>query len=293
MPDTIPYLELFSEIPSDSRMDSLRLVGVGHYLKKTELVDFTFNFYAIGIVLKGSGVFRQINQSGVQRVNPPFYFFVWPGVPLYYGPQRGEWWEERFITLNGIRPAEWHALGWLGETNPTYYPLLDPIGAINLHKHLGQALQSRDSSEIDYAKLCLERYLFDLAGQGKPVTTQSPVPAHQRYAALVEQWRKNPLVSVDMHEVARTEGLSYSRFRQSFAKEQGLSPCACLLNLRMEVCAMLLRTTDTPVKEIAFRAGYSCSETFIRAFHNAYANTPNSYRQTHQHLSMRGTNVSE
>ena len=63
-----------------------------------------------------------------------------------------------------------------------------------------------------------------------------------------------------------------------FSKHLGTTYSAYLTKIRMERAALLLSTTDKPVKEIAAEAGYEDYFYFCRVFREFHAATPTQFR---------------
>lgn len=65
-----------------------------------------------------------------------------------------------------------------------------------------------------------------------------------------------------------------------FRKGCGLSVMAYLNKIRLDVAASLLRNTELPVTEIAWRAGFPDESYFSRSFRKRYGNPPAAYRKS-------------
>jgi len=69
----------------------------------------------------------------------------------------------------------------------------------------------------------------------------------------------------------------------------GLSVMAYLNKIRLDVAASLLRNTELPVTEVAWRAGFPDESYFSRSFRKRYGNPPAAYRKSfpnpYQHAS--------
>lgn len=79
-------------------------------------------------------------------------------------------------------------------------------------------------------------------------------------------------------ELAAVALLSPTHFRRSFRATFGESPRAYLYRRRIGRAKMLLRTTDTPVTEIALEVGYASLGTFTRTFRRLIGQSPTQYR---------------
>jgi AraC family transcriptional activator of mtrCDE len=81
-----------------------------------------------------------------------------------------------------------------------------------------------------------------------------------------------------VERLARTVGLSRSRFMARFTEATGHSPTRILRGLRMREAAQQLRTTNRSVEGVVRAVGYESRSSFVRAFRQAYGREPSDYR---------------
>lgn len=89
--------------------------------------------------------------------------------------------------------------------------------------------------------------------------------------------------ALDLNELASGAALSPFHFHRIFRGMLGETPLEMHRRLRLERAASQLLLGTRPVTAIAFDAGYDTHEAFTRAFRDAYAMPPSSFR-----LSARG-----
>ena len=85
-----------------------------------------------------------------------------------------------------------------------------------------------------------------------------------------EYFRSHYAKTIRMKEAADRVGLSREHFSRLFREEMKEGPATYLRRLRLEAAARLLRTTDLPRGEIAFRTGWPSAgklEQFFRRAH--------------------------
>ena len=97
-----------------------------------------------------------------------------------------------------------------------------------------------------------------------------------RVRRLLEAIQHDP--SHNIVSLARLLNLSRSRLSHLFKSDMGCSLQSFLARRRLEQAATLLWQTDLPVKEISYNVGYSHPSSFVRAFRQKFACTPNDYR---------------
>ena len=90
-------------------------------------------------------------------------------------------------------------------------------------------------------------------------------------AASHEAWPVERLASVS--------GVSEAHFSRSFKQAFGVPPHRYLLTRRIEKATALLRDTDLPITEIAFRTGWESLGTFGRIFRDITGETPSTLRK--------------
>jgi len=78
--------------------------------------------------------------------------------------------------------------------------------------------------------------------------------------------------------LARVSGASEAHFARSFRDAFGVPPHRYLLTRRIERATALLRDTELPVTEIAFRAGWNSLGTFGRTFRDVKGESPGEFR---------------
>jgi AraC family transcriptional regulator len=85
--------------------------------------------------------------------------------------------------------------------------------------------------------------------------------------------------ALDLQTLASGANLSPFHFHRVFRGMVGEAPIELIRRLRLERAAWRLATTDQPVIEAAFDAGYETHEAFTRAFRAAYSTPPTGFRR--------------
>ena len=93
-------------------------------------------------------------------------------------------------------------------------------------------------------------------------------------AASHEAWPVSRLAGVSC--------VSQAHFARSFKEAFGLPPHRYLLTRRIERATALLRETDVPITDIAFRTGWQSLGTFGRTFHDVTGESPREFRAREQ-----------
>lgn len=83
---------------------------------------------------------------------------------------------------------------------------------------------------------------------------------------------------ISVENVAANAGFSIDYFNRIFLAHTGFTVTAYINYIRLKNAAMLLRTTDKSVLDIALEIGYDSHEGFTKAFKKKYGVTPSEYR---------------
>ncbi len=89
-------------------------------------------------------------------------------------------------------------------------------------------------------------------------------------AASHEEW--------PVRRLARVSAVSEAHFARSFKEAFGVPPHRYLLTRRIEQASALLRDTDLPISDIAFRTGWKSLGTFGRTFRDITGESPGDLR---------------
>ena len=98
-----------------------------------------------------------------------------------------------------------------------------------------------------------------------------------RINKVVEVLNQDP--SRTLPELAHSCQISVSRLSHLFKDEIGINVKNYRLDCRLQVAAVMLVSTDMPIKGIAYLAGYRHCSSFVRAFKTHFGLSPASYRK--------------
>lgn len=79
--------------------------------------------------------------------------------------------------------------------------------------------------------------------------------------------------------LARVSHVSEAHFARSFKQAFGVPPHRYLLTRRIERATTLLRDTELPITDVAFRTGWQSLGTFGRIFRDITGETPRTVRE--------------
>lgn len=102
----------------------------------------------------------------------------------------------------------------------------------------------------------------------------------QRVYQAQDILKKNMRQPPSMEDLADQLGISHRRLSREFQLLYGMSVFSWFREHRLQDARRLLRSTDTPVEEIAEMVGYTSGANFATAFRQRFNITPRSYRKS-------------
>ncbi|BDI31114.1 hypothetical protein CCAX7_31650 [Capsulimonas corticalis] len=129
---------------------------------------------------------------------------------------------------------------------------------------------------LDGAEIVLE-LLLALAASAR--AHEEPDPAMDLIKRALEIIDSDIELDLNVGTLARRMGVNREYLSRAFQKCLQRSPKEILLEMKMRRASFLLKDTDTSIKEIATRLGYSDYTNFIRAFRSMTKMTPSEFRQ--------------
>ena len=105
-------------------------------------------------------------------------------------------------------------------------------------------------------------------------------------SAMIDDVRSYMLDNLDknltLEELSKRANLSPYHFARTFKRHVGVSPHDFLIDARINLAAFYLKSTDEPIKSIAYACGFSSESGFCTTFKNRLSVTPSAYRQHRQ-----------
>ncbi|MGN1345764.1 MAG: helix-turn-helix domain-containing protein [Eubacteriales bacterium] len=126
-------------------------------------------------------------------------------------------------------------------------------------------------------ELCAAKLTEILVGLGRSVTGEG-VGRANRFGNLMEYLHRHYTEDLCVAELAESEHLSVSRFRELFRRTFGCAPSEYIIGLRLQHARDLLAGTDLSIAEVASMCGYSDELYFMRLFRKKTGVSARTYR---------------
>ena len=225
------------------------------------------------------------------------WFRMGPGQALASGPlephkHRAGYGRVRCVYFQLI-PSVLARLPRLGGFDPTV-PFRSParFGAIGTDRalrramvSLGRELAPKYSTQLAPGPVTVDLLrVLELVCQGVDASAApgQPLPgglfATSRIEPALELIERSLDRMVRVAEAAHACAMAPSTFRAVFQDTVGLSFARFALRYRLAAASQVLRTTDLPVKAVAYRFGFTDGSHFHRAFAAHYGVSPGRYR---------------
>lgn len=116
----------------------------------------------------------------------------------------------------------------------------------------------------------------------------STIEEYQKQINIIVEYINNHLdQAVDLTRLAEISHLSPYHFHRITRAFMGEPIGAYIVRVRLEAAARLIRYTDIPVSEIAYRVGYDVPASLSKAFKQQYGISPTEYRTNKDFTIMK------
>ena len=253
-------------------------LGVGFIRKNSyrDACNLRFPNFVLVLVLQGTGKYLD-SRSIAYDLQPGSSFVRLPNIPHsnYVDPQSG--YLECYIELG---PQLFHALSGLEQlqlTPPVHTMPADQIRRIaQMVWQLGQKLSYAPEDEFALCIADTVTLLYEIKQQNTLTSSGS------KYQDLVDlacqQLSRNFTTGFSLQKFCRRHSVGYENFRKIFRERIGISPGSYRIQCRLESAAVLLRSEQLTIKEIAEQLGYNNAYEFSSQFKKKFGTSPGQYR---------------
>lgn len=232
------------------------------------------NEFQFVYITEGKGTLKMKEASF--PVLPGTGFFVFPGVWHWYASDIETGWDEYWVGFQGAYGETLLENGILS----TKLPALD-IGINSTVVHLFQEMFEIAKREhpgfqpkLTGSVIRLLAYCLSFSQQKSQGSETEQLI--QKARLIMED---NLFGNLDMEEISRNLGISYTHFRSIFKDYSGQSPYQYYLNLKINKAKELLETGEYAVKEVAFELAFENQYYFSRLFKKKTGVNPSCWHE--------------
>jgi AraC-like DNA-binding protein len=224
--------------------------------------------YTLVYVTRGEG--RYVDERGHDcKVEAGDAILVFPGREHWYGPAKGETWDEFYLVFEGPVFDMWRQTGCFDRDHPVI-----PLKPLNfwrdrILKVIGRP-QAQTESELLQESIQLQELLADIQQAGQENISDD--------IAWIEQAKIAIKLHMDVRAAANAVGYSYEAFRKRFRKLAGRSPGQYRTGVLMERACEMLGEPGVLLREIADELGFCDEYHFSRQFSKTVGWSPTEYR---------------
>ena len=241
---------------------SEELMPPGMVLRQQGTPDWMIMLYTPGCKVKLRGKWQSVEEDCLS-IFPP-------GTEHHYGTEDAVW-NHSWMHICGSE------MDLLMQKYSRLQNTLLPFSHRAFLRHLdymaGEFLRRRDNSWL-VCRNTLEHLLMELADDRR---REEYTP--ERMLKVREYMEKNYLKELSLKELARHISVSVPLLSLEFKKSFGISPIACLQEIRLRHSLYYLSDLNLSVEEVAKRCGIADPFYFSRLFRRKYGLSPRAYRQ--------------
>ncbi len=235
--------------------------------------------YLIHIVIKGKGLYTV--GSKTYEIGPNTAFLINPGVTTFYEASKEDPWTYIWVGFNGIKAEAAIKQAHFSKDN-----LILPIR--NVEPFVSYVNGMLASSQLTFANdLAREGYLYlfvsSLIQEQQSLENSEEIHdySYQVYVEhTLEYIEHNYYKNIKVQSIADYIGINRSYLTNCFKSVLHMSPQEYILNYRMNQASLLLKNTELPVSEIAYKVGYDDALNFSKIFKKMYGINPTKFRNT-------------
>ncbi len=204
------------------------------------------------------------------------FFYIAPGDQPYYRPDPKDPWAYEWIGISGSNATKLIHLAHISADNPVGQDKAREL------KRYFDAIYSAQNPEKGSFTLDALAALYGFFGKiSHPEVSQAHVSAKQAHIAAAKEFIENNYAfSISVEDVAKSVGVSPNYLSNIFNEIESSSPKRYLTQTRMEKAALLLRSGQYKIKEVAAMVAYPNQLHFSAAFHKYFGVSPVSYKKS-------------
>lgn len=267
---TVGYeaLQPFEPYPTRGHAD-------GYYFKTER--GRTLQEYQLLYITEGQGIFSS-NHIKNATIKAGDVIILFPGEWHSYHPEAEVGWKSYWIGFRGYNIDARVKAGFLATEKPIYH-----VGqSVELTQLYENAMRVADEEQA-YTQQMLAGIVNHLLGLVYSLERNLSLALQSNNVQSINKARlfirENLESDINMQDIARLLGMSYSNFRRLFRELAGVSPTQYLQELRLQQACELVAYSNLSIKEIAFKLHFESPEYFATKFKRKTGCTPSQYRK--------------
>jgi AraC-like DNA-binding protein len=240
----------------------------------TEVLFHRDPWYEFHYVVSGKAVFESANRAfGIRRGD---FFYNEPNVEHRSNVMSVRSYLLQYVV--GLRPDPVKDKQFVSDLR-RLFPQETPHLLGDAHHLFFEQIRRLETTELPTARMAaLHRFiglLYEVMSGA-----EKPAPGNQAMEEALRLIHSKVTQRIDLDELAGSLGFSKSYFVRLFKLHTGLSPIKYANNLRMEMAAELLRSSDLTLAEVAARVDFGDEYQFSRSFKQWSGMPPGRYRNS-------------
>lgn len=224
-------------------------------------------YYLLHYIVSGKGEFLDA-QSHPHTLSAGHGFLISPFECTYYQADSQDPWEYIWIGFIGRRVPQYLSYLGLNSKNPVFY---DPLCQVYMNNMIS-AFEKRNPELLIIAELY--RLISHLTLPDPDYDQGSQLHIEQ----VCDYIRNNINREIRIKDLAEELGYSSGYFSDLFKQKKGVSPKEYLMNCRMELACLLLRSGQYHIADISRSVGYDNPLFFSRIFKKKLGMSPREFR---------------
>lgn len=261
----------------EARKLPVHLTGIGgsewqEYIVRTD----GYHWHQILFSAEGDGVLKYDNIS--MPIEKGAFFFLPAGYPHEYYSEN-EKWDVRWVAFDGYSAN--HILSLLGMTKPT---IIKPHESETFQSIFDRMFTAQIYDKFYCDFICsglvyeyiieFHRHMNDKENKMRSERSKLLLPV---LTYIDENFRSDFSMTV----LAELAGISPQHLCRIFKEAMNMRPSEYLTQKRLQESRRLLRTSDSPISEIAMQSGFPDAGYFSTVFKKHQGMTPVEYKKAH------------
>jgi AraC-like DNA-binding protein len=119
---------------------------------------------------------------------------------------------------------------------------------------------------------------YFMAHEATEIQTSQETDLEYRIHDSASYINYNLHLPLSIADLSKRAGLNLDKFEKTFKQILGCSPQKFIEDTRMQEGARILRTTELPIADVAYKVGYADQSYFTKVFKRAFGISPRNYR---------------